>query len=333
MARDLASLLADRAADLLTDKVLEGLQGALEPVLPTAGERVAQWLQSQETRATLAERGRELLPRILEKLNVVQRILLSAGQYDRRLTEKMPEIVEDTVRTLQEIARDPSQQKRVLAVAMAALQDWREALRSDSLSAHAPEARARLRDGLESLLSRAFAALQDPDVRARLSGALSGWIASEHQTIGGLLRSALGVHETQVVDFLAERILTYLTGERAAPEAARALSGLVSRFLEDNGATSLGELLRIDDARKEMLDVFLLAQVTAIIDQRLPEILRGIDVEGLVVKKIDGLDVRDVERLLVQVIASHLKWINVFGAILGFIIGLFQLLLRLLAIS
>jgi uncharacterized membrane protein YheB (UPF0754 family) len=40
--------------------------------------------------------------------------------------------------------------------------------------------------------------------------------------------------------------------------------------------------------------------------------------------------VKDVERLLLQVIASHLKWINVFGAILGFLIGLVQDILRLL---
>ena len=42
------------------------------------------------------------------------------------------------------------------------------------------------------------------------------------------------------------------------------------------------------------------------------------------------LDVKDVERLIRQVIATHLKWINVFGAILGFLIGLVQDLFRLL---
>ncbi|MBE3064659.1 MAG: DUF445 family protein, partial [Spirochaetes bacterium] len=67
-----------------------------------------------------------------------------------------------------------------------------------------------------------------------------------------------------------------------------------------------------------------------LVDAKLPEILRGVDVEELVVRKIEGLDVKDVERLLLQVIASHLKWINVFGAILGFLIGLVQDILRLL---
>jgi len=62
----------------------------------------------------------------------------------------------------------------------------------------------------------------------------------------------------------------------------------------------------------------------------LPGILRGVDVEDLVVRKIDALDVRDVERLLLQVLAQHLKWINVFGAILGAVIGFVQVMLGVL---
>jgi hypothetical protein len=41
--------------------------------------------------------------------------------------------------------------------------------------------------------------------------------------------------------------------------------------------------------------------------------------------------VRDVERLLMQVLAKHLGWINVFGAILGALIGFAQVILGLFA--
>jgi uncharacterized membrane protein YheB (UPF0754 family) len=56
-------------------------------------------------------------------------------------------------------------------------------------------------------------------------------------------------------------------------------------------------------------------------------------VEELVVQKIDGLDVRDVERLILEVLSTHLRWINVFGAILGFVIGLVQVGLRIFHVS
>ena len=44
----------------------------------------------------------------------------------------------------------------------------------------------------------------------------------------------------------------------------------------------------------------------------------------MVVDRINRLDVARVEQLLMIVIQRHLKWINVFGAMLGALIGLSQ---------
>ena len=51
----------------------------------------------------------------------------------------------------------------------------------------------------------------------------------------------------------------------------------------------------------------------------------------MVVDKINQLDVAQVESLLMMVIARHLKWINVFGALLGALIGLSQSLVSQLS--
>ena len=51
--------------------------------------------------------------------------------------------------------------------------------------------------------------------------------------------------------------------------------------------------------------------------------------QQLVVDKVNGLNVAEVEKLLLMVIARHLKWINLFGALLGAIIGFTQMILRL----
>jgi uncharacterized membrane protein YheB (UPF0754 family) len=63
---------------------------------------------------------------------------------------------------------------------------------------------------------------------------------------------------------------------------------------------------------------------------RVPELVEGLDVYGMVVQKIDSLDVESVEQLLLMVIAKHLKWINLFGALLGAVIGGIQVLVSAL---
>ncbi|MFW6313862.1 MAG: hypothetical protein ACOC2N_08260, partial [Spirochaetota bacterium] len=72
------------------------------------------------------------------------------------------------------------------------------------------------------------------------------------------------------------------------------------------------------------------AGLEALVERRVPEIIAGIDVYSMVVEKIDGLDVESVEQLLLMVIARHLKWINLFGALLGSLIGGTQVLIGLI---
>jgi uncharacterized membrane protein YheB (UPF0754 family) len=52
--------------------------------------------------------------------------------------------------------------------------------------------------------------------------------------------------------------------------------------------------------------------------------LASINVQTLVSERIDSLDMLKVEGIVLDVMANQLKWIDIFGAILGFGIGMFQ---------
>ena len=333
--RAIAAVLQEQAGAILSDGLLDSLARLLEPFLPPAVERLSGWLRSADVRREMETRGRELLSRALEKLNLLQRFLLSAGQYDRRLTEKMPEIVEDAITALEDYARDPARQRQLLAVLVDAVKDWRDGPGSAGAGRGGRSAgsASRFGEGIAAIADRLLSGLAEEKTREKLYGVLeAGLLGEGDPSVGGFALRTLGIREEEIVEYIANQLLLFLS----RPETAQRLSGdlleLAGRFIEDNAATPLGEVLRIDAGRKERLDAFLLSKLVQLVDAKLPEILRGIDVEQLVVQKIEGLDVRDVERLLLQVIASHLKWIDVFGAILGFLIGLFQDIFRLLGL-
>ena len=81
---------------------------------------------------------------------------------------------------------------------------------------------------------------------------------------------------------------------------------------------------------QDRLDSALAELAVNVLNKRVPDILDSFDVYNLIVSKIDGLNVEEVEGLLMRVIHKHLKWINVFGAILGFLIGMIQILTRII---
>ena len=323
--RAVAGFVADRAADLLTDETLAAAARMIEPLLPDAVERLAAWVDGPETRAAIGREARSIIATAVQQLSTVQRLIVGVAQFERRLDERMPGIVDEVVAAVGRLARSPGNQARLLEAVAGGLRDWRDRLGGE------PRRAAALADVVANAVGRLADGLADPDRRRRLAEDLAGRLSRSEATVGGLARGLLGAGEDEATEFAATRALAWLSREGTAERMSRAVAGMAHRFVEENAEAPLGGLLGVDERKKAGLDAFLTDRLVALVDAKLPEILRGVDVEDLVVRKIDALDVSDVERLLMQVLAPHLKWINVFGAILGALIGLVQVALGLLA--
>jgi uncharacterized membrane protein YheB (UPF0754 family) len=105
------------------------------------------------------------------------------------------------------------------------------------------------------------------------------------------------------------------------------------RFLEDHQERTLGELVHLQPEARRKVAVFAADRLIVLLERRLPSFVQSFDIQKLVEDKINDLDVASVERLLLMVIARHLKWINLFGALLGALIGLSQVVLNLIRIN
>ena len=66
------------------------------------------------------------------------------------------------------------------------------------------------------------------------------------------------------------------------------------------------------------------AKILAAVDGQIENILASINIKTLVSDRIDSLEMERVEKIILDVMADQFKWINVFGGLLGFLIGLFQ---------
>jgi uncharacterized membrane protein YheB (UPF0754 family) len=76
--------------------------------------------------------------------------------------------------------------------------------------------------------------------------------------------------------------------------------------------------------KKDRFDASLRDKVLGFAEEQSAVLLRTLDIKTLVSDRIDSLDMAQVEHIVLDVMANQLWWINVFGAILGALIGLFQ---------
>ncbi|MFZ5760060.1 MAG: DUF445 family protein [Thermodesulfobacteriota bacterium] len=68
-------------------------------------------------------------------------------------------------------------------------------------------------------------------------------------------------------------------------------------------------------------------QVADILVREVPLLVDSLDIKKIVTRKVDSLDLLRLEGLLMSIMQEQFKYINLFGALLGFLIGLANLLL------
>ena len=200
--------------------IAEKVPAALEKVYPVFYSDVLQFINRSDIRRELEGRGRIILRNIILKLNALQRLFLSAGNYDQTLEEKMPEIIDELTAGVERMLGEEKIKKSILTAA------------SSSIT----------------------------------------------KMIGG-------------------------------------------------DAKTIGELLNISADEKKKLDDYLFTKLTAAVEDQIEKVLASIDIKTLVSDRIDSLDMLRVERIILDVMSNQLKYVELFGGVLGFLLGAFQAVL------
>ena len=282
---------------------------------------VIEWLESDSMRSQIESRGRVLLKKILDKLSALQRFFVLATQYDRTLDEKMPEIVNDVLATVKETVADEVTRSKMLTTIRENIDQLRERT-IDEVNIRF-DVTARLAKALESVQNTIAEDPAGNSLKAVLRAIVN---QLEHRSIESFLEHALTVEDA--ADYLSDLVLNSV--QDSADRISKTAIENISEIIDKSGQTRIGSLLGITAEAKEKLDNSLSSMAEGALEDRVADILDTLDFHGMVVAKINGLAVEDVEGLLMRVIHRHLKWINVFGAILGFLIGMMQILTRML---
>ena len=311
-------------AEFIPEELIVTVSELISTVLPVLFDHFFRWLREKSMHLELETRGKRLLRDVLDKLNLLQKLIMSAAQYDRSLEEKMPAIVDEALKALEETAYDPDNLQKIGKVIEDSLLEWRAKGSSELFSS------VNARISIRTLAEKLFQLLDSEEIRQKIAGGLEKLLSGQRRrTINEVLARYFGIREEDIVEFVSFQLLNYSTKKESSQALASEIVAFSIRFLEENRKNNPGNLLRIEEPARGKAAAFLADRLIAILDRRLPVLIRSFDIQGLVVARINGLDVADVEKLLLNVISRHLKWINLFGALLGALIGVSQIILAL----
>lgn len=128
--------------------------------------------------------------------------------------------------------------------------------------------------------------------------------------------------QKSIKEKLAEKV-----DEIIAEKAPDAVAAIVAKYRAEIMEARLCDLYARYQDREDMLIEKLTGLYTSILGDNLGRLLRAINIEKIVVDKINGLDPAELEAVIFDVMKHELRAIVYLGALLGFLMGFINLLL------
>jgi len=108
----------------------------------------------------------------------------------------------------------------------------------------------------------------------------------------------------------------------------RLVHAMVGTMVDNLLARPLGRLYDIvpHGVRQGLIEYIILTSNRMLL-QEVPGVVESLNIQRVVTDKVDSLNLLQLERLLLSIMEEQFKYINLFGAFLGFLIGLINLAL------
>jgi uncharacterized membrane protein YheB (UPF0754 family) len=141
------------------------------------------------------------------------------------------------------------------------------------------------------------------------------------QTLGSLMQQLDSNSTTQAKEFLTKGLLGLLSRD----DTARTINAIMSTQIERLLIAPIGRLGdHVSRNAMERASSALVERITQAARERLPVAIAEFDVGGLVRKKVSDYPLEKLEDLVLSVARDQLKTIEIFGAVIGFFIGVAQ---------
>lgn len=323
--RKVEQLLASKRPlrDHLPAELVEVLLAQLEKELPPLIEKFGDMFQDPVFRAQLVKKGKKGIDGFLDSLGGLAGLL--SGFIDlKKLYAKIPEFLDragDEIAAWLRQPRTREQMATLLRQRIDQLLDRPVASFTENISAiKVAGAQAFFREQVVSRLQS----------RTTIDTALvlteSAVDRIKDRPFNELLTAVLpddGLN--QGVDRIADQLLETLRSAQMQQVLKRMISEQTQVWVYQKPLGVIAERLP-KDLRRE-IDISVCHLVEEMLMQEAPRLVETLNVRRMVEDKVNRLDLLQVEDLLMGVMKEQFKYINLFGALLGFLIGCANLLL------
>ncbi|MCI5222242.1 MAG: DUF445 family protein [Candidatus Electrothrix sp. AR4] len=189
----------------------------------------------------------------------------------------------------------------------------------------------KVREICQQVAVRIMTALNSDEMRGNISGMFKEQLENmiEHGQVS-LAEFAEMVLKKKPMGRMRRTLANELRTMLQSEETRGLLDKMVNSMVDQVASKPLGMLQDLMPAGvRNGITEYILLTADRMLIREVPGLVRSLNIKQLVTEKVDSLDLMRLERLLLSIMEEQFKYINLFGALLGFLIGCINLVVIL----
>lgn len=308
--------------DLIPDDVIDYISSRLQQEAPAILSKLAEVVQEPELQKRIASSICEAIGNFTASLGPLA-AMVSGFLSPALIEEKVCTFLTDKGDEIGEWLDNDALQERVSLILTDKVREFLATPFSQFLDGVSEEKKQQL---LEDILTQIISLLQHPKTAASLTVLLKEALAGQDErTIEEMFSDIFGSQGLEKSkQWLADKVISTMRSARVKKLIDTLIIEHVEKKLLGRPIGKLTDILS-PEVQESMGD-YARIQVSDLLIREVPGLVDLLNIKELVTRKVDGLDLMRLEGLLMSIMKDQFKYINLFGALLGFIIGLLNLL-------
>lgn len=309
--------------ELLPDELIDMLLQQLEQELPQLLEKFAGLLHDPAYRERLVDKGKAAIIAMLDSLGDGMANLLSGFIDLNKIYEKIPDFLDKAGEEIAVWLRQESSKEQLAALLRQRIELLLERSPASFVEQLPYEKIKSLRRFVRTQAIRTVQSQRTLDSAVQMTEGLLKNV--KHRPFSDLLQQVLpqnGLQRSR--ELLVERLLTQLRSDRVHARLQQLIKQQSEQWIYHK---QLGVLAaRLPGDLRQELEQGCFQLVEEQLKKEAPRLVQTLNVKQMVEDKVNSLDLLQVEGLLMGIMKEQFKYINLFGALLGFLIGFINLL-------
>jgi uncharacterized membrane protein YheB (UPF0754 family) len=305
-------------AETFTPETVAFLKERIDSQVPPIVHHLADIATSQNTRKQIGALIKREVDDYYEQLSLIKKIFISR----ERIHREVDELVNKTLpKRIEEYLRGPAFEQEAEAFLNATIDN----VLARPLNVLIGQIESEKFDSIKVQITKRLVEMAKSD---ELSESVSNYVNDAFarlrpQTLG----DALGQLDPNAVGRAKEFLTRSLLGLLSRGDTAQTINLILSSQIERLLISPIGRLGdHVSEHSMKGASTALVERITTAARERLPNAIAEFDVGGLVRKKVSEYPIEKLEELVLSVAQHHLKTIELFGAVIGFFIGVGQVI-------